>query len=83
VIPSSVVVLGEGDFYECKSLESAILESGCRLKRIDEWAFQWNGLKWIDIDIADTAAFDGTPVAEEEAREEVLTKPNLHFREVD
>jgi hypothetical protein len=66
-----------------------VFESGCRLERIDQWAFHGNGLKSIDIDIADTFAFidhsdvDRTHMAKEEAQEEVLTMLNLHFREID
>jgi hypothetical protein len=49
VIPSSVVVLGKGSFRECKSLESVIFVSGCRLERIGESAFYGSGLKSISI----------------------------------
>jgi hypothetical protein len=40
LIPSSVVVLGEWSFRECKSLESVIFESGSRSERIEKWMFE-------------------------------------------
>jgi hypothetical protein len=49
VVPSSAVVLGEGCFSECKSLESATFESGPRLERIEASAFAKSGLKSILI----------------------------------
>jgi hypothetical protein len=49
VIPSSVVVLGQGSFYECESLESVTFESGSRLERIEELAFSGSGLRSIEI----------------------------------
>jgi hypothetical protein len=48
-IPSSVVVLGEGSFFLCESLESVTFESGSRLERIEERAFAGSGLKSIVI----------------------------------
>jgi hypothetical protein len=49
VIPSSVVVLGEGSFSGHKSLESVTFESGSRLERIEERAFCGSGLRSILI----------------------------------
>jgi hypothetical protein len=49
VIPSSVVVLGNRTFYQCKSLESVTFESGSRLERIEQGAFRESGLKSILI----------------------------------
>jgi hypothetical protein len=49
VIPSSVVVLGKASFCECKFLESVVFESGSRLERIEEFAFEWTGLRSIVI----------------------------------
>jgi hypothetical protein len=49
VIPSSVLVLEKGSFYECKSLESVTFETGSRLERIEESAFSRSGLKSITI----------------------------------
>jgi hypothetical protein len=48
-IPSSVVVLGEGSFASCYSLESVTFESGSRLERIEERAFYGSRLKSIEI----------------------------------
>jgi hypothetical protein len=79
LIPSSVVVLGEGSFYECKSLESVTFESRSRLQRIEASAFYGSGLKSIEIPgsvtFIDSSAFLATPVArggggEEEGEEE-------------
>jgi hypothetical protein len=49
VIPSIVVVLWKSSFSCCMSLESVVFESGSRLERIEESAFQRSGLKSIVI----------------------------------
>jgi hypothetical protein len=49
VIPSSVVVLGEGSFSGCESLASVTFESGSRLERIEESAFQWSRVSFRSV----------------------------------
>jgi hypothetical protein len=49
VIPSSVIVLPESSFAKCQSLESVLFESGSRLERIEQSAFEKSGLKSIVI----------------------------------
>jgi hypothetical protein len=44
ILPSSVEVLCESCFSECKSLFSVTFESGSRLSRIEKWAFYGTGL---------------------------------------
>jgi hypothetical protein len=49
IIPSSVEVLGEKCFYECRSLSLVTFESGSRLSRIEKLAFYRTGLIEIII----------------------------------
>jgi hypothetical protein len=49
IIPSSVEVLCESCFFECKSLSSVTFESGSRLQCIEESTFRESGLTSITI----------------------------------
>jgi DNA helicase HerA-like ATPase len=77
-IPSSVLVLGMGSFWECKALESVTFESGSRLERIEESAFSESGLRSIEIPASvafvDRSAFLATPLARQRQREEEARK---------
>jgi hypothetical protein len=49
VVPKSIELIGEYCFSRCESLNEAIFESGCNLKRIEKWAFRFSGLNSIRI----------------------------------
>jgi hypothetical protein len=48
-IPSSVEVIGDDCFYECKSLCEVTFETGSKLQRIETLAFRETGLKKMTI----------------------------------
>jgi hypothetical protein len=49
VIPSSVIVLGQSSFMECKDLSSVFFGKGSRLERIEECAFRGSELASVVI----------------------------------
>jgi hypothetical protein len=53
IVPSSIEVLGEKCFYECRSHSSVTFESGSRLSRIEKDAFFEAGL--VEIILPESA----------------------------
>jgi hypothetical protein len=75
LIPSSVDVLGQSSFFQCKSLESVTFENCSRLERIEESAFSWSGLKSIvtpSVDFLGTSMEEEVELEVEEEEEECL-----------
>jgi serine/threonine protein kinase len=49
LVDVGVEIIGERCFYCCESLSEVRFESGCKLQRIEKWAFHKSGLKTIQI----------------------------------